>query len=103
MESLGALVFAVTVHPDEWRAVSARTDEFAIWGVGAHPADERALGAFDAVRFATALEGALFVGEVGLDHRRGDLARQEDILDIVLAEVQANPRPVSLHSVRASA
>src|SRR4051794_33053643 len=103
LTTLNALVFAVTVHPREWNPALRRDDALTVWGLGAHPARADSLRDFDAARLGEVLERALLVGEVGLDARAGRLPQQEAVLDAALELVISVPRPVSLHSVGASA
>lgn len=102
LKNLDAFVFAVTIHPREWEAALRRNDQLAIWGLGVHPARADAVRAFDAARLADAIEGTLLIGEIGLDGRAGDLAKQIVTLEAVLEAVAAVPRPVTLHSVAAT-
>jgi TatD DNase family protein len=81
-----------------------RDDELAIWGIGIHPGLESAVTAFDAEVFSAALEQAIIVGEVGLDGRSTvPMKAQRRVFDAILEAVSATPRPISIHSVGASA
>lgn len=99
IRGLGAFIFAMTRSVDEFTQVSARRDTRAVWGIGVHPGLVRINKAFDAVDFAKALSSATFVGEVGLDgSSRVPLSDQVRVFRAVLAELQRQPRIVSVHS-----
>lgn len=101
---LHACIWIVTNEPTEWPGALRRPDLLAMWGVGAHPASSTALGAFDESVFASAIQQASFVGEVGLDGAaRVDPAQQSEVFAAVLRTVAQTPRPVSIHSRQASA
>lgn len=102
LAALDALVFAVTMHPREWKQALARDDALTVWGLGVHPASAESLRAFDADQFGEHLEQALLVGEVGLDARAGRLSHQKAVLGAVLDAVGKVPRPITLHSVGTS-
>ena len=73
-----------------------------MWGIGVHPGLPQEITAFDAVGFATALEDALFVGEVGLDGKsKAPIAKQRAVFDQVLDAVAGGlARPLSTASPR---
>ncbi|HEV7565554.1 MAG TPA: TatD family hydrolase [Microbacteriaceae bacterium] len=100
---LDAVVLAVTRSIDEWRPTTSRGDELALWGVGCHPGVTEAVDAFHVEEFDEALQKAAFVGEVGLDGRSPvPMDKQLEVLTAVLDCVQRTPRPVSIHSTRAT-
>lgn len=99
IRALGAFIFATTRSVGEFTKVSARRDLRAVWGVGVHPGLVRFNKAFDAADFAKALSSATFVGEVGLDgSSRVPPSDQVRVFRAVLAELQRQPRIVSIHS-----
>ncbi|AXA95283.1 TatD family hydrolase [Microbacterium sp. PM5] len=99
VRSLGAFILAMTRSTDEFAAVRSRNDSRASWGVGVHPGLVRNIKGFDAGAFRTAVESSAFVGEVGLDGAsRVPLADQVRVFRAVLAELQRQPRVVSVHS-----
>lgn len=99
IRALGAFVFAMTRSVDEFTKISARRDTRAVWGVGVHPGLVRINKAFDAADFGKALSSATFVGEVGLDgSSRVAQSDQIHVFRAVLAELQRQPRIVSIHS-----
>ena len=103
LRGVRAVVVAVTREPSEWAPALSRRDPTAVWGLGAHPGVAAALRDFDAERFAQALDGALFVGEAGLDGRaRTDRHAQADVFASVLAALRAQPRPITIHSTSAT-
>jgi TatD DNase family protein len=97
----GAQVFAVTRTLAEAALVVGRRDLGLVWGLGVHPGDRAARLAFDVAAFAGLLDRFTLVGEIGLDRRGGDLARQKQILDEILTSVQGRPVLLSLHSTGA--
>lgn len=100
---LRALVVAVTREQAEWRAALRRRDELSLWGIGVHPGLPSEIASFDADSFATAVEAALVVGEIGLDGRsKAPTASQRAVFDQVLEVVARLPRPATIHSVGAS-
>jgi TatD DNase family protein len=104
LADLGAFVFAVTRSRAEWDAALRRSDVLSVWGLGVHPGVTAAIEGFDPDDFQTALQGAVLVGEVGLDGKsKVAMTAQRAVFDEVLLAVQDQPRPVSIHSVRASA
>lgn len=103
LRGVRAVVVAVTREPSEWAAARSRRDPTAVWGLGAHPGVPAALRDFDAGRFAEALDGALFVGEIGLDGRaRTDRDAQADVFASVLRVLSEQPRPITIHSTSAT-
>jgi TatD DNase family protein len=92
------IIFAVTRSLDEAEAVAFRKDPSLVWGCGVHPGVRAARDGFDAQRFARLLPQFGLVGEVGLDRRGGDLARQEQILRSIFASVAEEPVLLSVHS-----
>jgi TatD DNase family protein len=100
---LDALIFAMTRSRSEWQDALGRRDELTLWGIGVHPGVPAAINDFESDAFRSALQETVLVGEVGLDGAsRVPMARQQAVLDDVLAAVQELQRPVSIHSVRAS-
>lgn len=103
LADLESFVVAVTREQTEWQPALERHDEFAVWGIGAHPGLPEEIESFDAVAFDTALNDALFVGEVGLDGRsKTPATAQRAVFDQVLNAVAQQPRPTTIHSVSAS-
>jgi TatD DNase family protein len=103
--ALRAVVFVATRSISEAREALNRTpwDELAVWGVGTHPASADALNEFEPASFATLVDRAAFVGEVGLDGRvKSRQGRQREVFDSVLACLQRVPRLTSIHSYRAT-
>jgi len=104
LRALRAVVFAVTREPAEWDAAVARRDRHCVWGLGCHPGVPRAFETFDIHRFKQLLGRAPLVGEVGLDGRsKVPMDRQRRVFAAVLRELAEEPRPVTIHSVGASA
>lgn len=104
IRGLGAFVAAVTREEREWHAATQRRDDLAVWGVGVHPGLPEQIAGFDAERFAAAVSSAQLVGEVGLDGRsKAPVANQIKVLQQILEIVAASPRPVTIHSVLATA
>ena len=97
----GAQVFAVTRALAEAALVVDRRDLGLVWGLGVHPGDRAARSAFDIATFAGLLDRFTLVGEIGIDRRGGDIARQQRILDEILTSVQGRPVLLSLHSTGA--
>jgi TatD DNase family protein len=103
LTSLRAAVFAVTPSLSEWQRAAGRTDELTAWGVGCHPAITDEVENFSPSAFSEALDAAAFVGEVGLDARRGTaIATQREVFSQVLEMLNERPRLVSIHSAGAS-
>ncbi len=103
LTSLRAAVFAVTPSLSEWQRAAGRTDELTAWGLGCHPAIASEVESFSPSAFSEALDSATFVGEVGLDARRGAaIATQKEVFHQVLEMLSERPRLVSIHSVGAS-
>lgn len=101
LEGLGAVVFAVTRSLDEYEEVKLRSDAVTVWGIGCHPGLTTAQSSYDADRFASLLQHAAFVGEVGLDgSSKVPIGRQEEVFASALAAVATTPRLVSIHSYR---
>jgi len=99
LTALGGLVMAVTRSLDEAETALTRSDALTVWGIGCHPAIPEAVNGFNRDRFASLLERAAFVGEVGLDRRsRVPMHRQLKVLVQVLEEIGQTPRAVSLHT-----
>ncbi len=101
LESLDALVFAVTRDPGEWDEALGRSDQMTIWGIGAHPRFPDSLRSFSRSSFAAAVDQSLLVGEVGLDAKADDRLSERAFKE-VLAVVAELPRPTSIHSQGAS-
>lgn len=103
LASLGAAVLAVTRSPSEWTKAAGRKDDFAAWGLGCHPGLINEVETFSPDGFSDALVSAPFVGEVGIDGRRGaDMTSQSDVFDQVLEMVATYRRAVSIHSMGAA-
>jgi len=103
LRGLRAVVVAVTREPREWDAAIGRRDPATLWAIGAHPGVAAALRDFDAGRFRSAVDGAVFVGEVGLDARaKTDRAVQAEVFNAVLTVLAEHPRPVTIHSTAAT-
>lgn len=97
------MVFAVTRSLDEYEEVRRRSDAVTVWGPGCHPGVAAAQRSFNEGRFATLVNHAPFVGEVGLDgSSRVPIERQCEVFDSILRIVAATPRPISIHSFRAT-
>lgn len=93
-----AVVFAMTRSLHEASQVKNRRDHSLIWGLGIHPAVATARAAWDPERFKDLLRSFALVGEIGLDRRGGDWARQCSIFQEVLTIVRSEPVLVSIHS-----
>lgn len=93
-----AVVFAMTRSLHEASQVENRRENSLVWGLGVHPAVETARSAWDPERFRDLLGSFALVGEIGLDRRGGDLARQRSIFREVLTIVRTEPVLVSVHS-----
>src|SRR5438105_3834037 len=92
LASLRAAVFVVTRSPSEWAEAAGRTDQLATWGVGCHPGLANEVERFLPAAFSRALASAAFVGEVGLDARRGAaMASQRKVFDQVLEMLMVHP------------
>lgn len=97
-----AVVFAMTRSLHEASQVKNRRDRSLVWGVGVHPAVATARAAWDRERFTDLLGSFALVGEIGLDRRGGDWARQRSIFQELLTIVRSEPVLVSIHSSGAS-
>ena len=97
----GAQVFAVTRTLAQAALVAGRRDFGLVWGLGAHPGDLAARSTFDVATFVGLLDRFALIGEIGLDRRSGDVARQQQILDEILTSVRGRPVLLSLHSTGA--
>ncbi|MFT4081395.1 MAG: TatD family hydrolase [Nocardioides sp.] len=93
-----SVVFAMTRSVHEARQVRNRRDQSLIWGIGLHPGVAAARTAWDSKQFTELLGSFALVGEIGLDRRGGDLARQRSIFKEVLSIVRNEPVLVSIHS-----
>lgn len=99
LRELRAVVFAVTREPSEWRAAAGRRDRSCVWGLGCHPAVERAAKTFDPERLHDQVQKCPVIGEVGLERRSTvPQDRQLTIFRAVLDVARARPRLVSIHS-----
>lgn len=97
------VVFAMTRSLQEARRVRNRRDATLVWGIGVHPGVAAARGAWDAKQFTDLLGSFALVGEIGLDRRGGDWARQRSIFTELLGIVRSEPVLVSIHSSGAAA
>jgi TatD DNase family protein len=93
-----SVAFAMTRSLHEARQIRNRRDAALVWGIGVHPGLATARAAWDSKQFTDLLGSFALVGEIGLDHRGGDLARQRSILREVLNIVRSEPVLVSIHS-----
>jgi TatD DNase family protein len=101
-DSSGA-VLAMTLSLNEAAIALDRRDARLAWGVGCHPRFLKAQEAFEKDRFRELAKRAAFVGEVGLDTgSRVPLELQLRTFRSVLEVVAELPRPVSIHSYRAT-
>lgn len=99
LEHLGnVLILAMTRSIVEAEGVSRREDPQLVWGCGLHPGDRSARDSFNAARFERLVGQFAVVGEIGMDRRAGDLARQESILTDILAMTKDAPVLLSIHS-----
>ncbi len=99
LESLGAVVFAVTRSLSEGQQALERGDRATIWGIGCHPGVAKAHKAFRPEMFAELIKQTPFAGELGLDGKsRVPLSVQMATLRDALQVLITNPRIVSLHS-----
>jgi TatD DNase family protein len=93
----------MTLSLDEAALVVDRREPHITWGVGCHPRKLKAQEAFDAERFGELAERAAIVGEIGLDTgSRVPLELQLQTFRQALEIVAELPRPVSIHSYRAT-
>lgn len=97
-----SVVFAMTRSLHEARQVKARRDSALLWGIGVHPGVAAARDGWDAKEFTDLLGSFALVGEVGLDRRGGDWARQRSIFEELLNIVRSEPVLVSIHSTGAA-
>lgn len=93
-----SVVFAMTRSLHEARQVKNRRDSTFVWGIGVHPGVASAREAWDRKQFTHLLASFALVGEIGLDRRGGDMARQRTIFNEVLSIVRSEPVLVSVHS-----
>lgn len=93
-----SVVFAMTRSLHEARQVRNRRETALVWGIGVHPGVSTAREAWNSKQFADLLGSFALVGEIGLDRRGGDLARQRSILKELLSIVRGEPVLVSIHS-----
>jgi TatD DNase family protein len=102
------------VDRDSWVSLQALAagHEVCSIALGLHPcflsrhADEDDLQALDALlvsRIASEESGIVAVGEIGLDYRRGEVARQCALFEAQLNCATKHDLPVIVHSVRAHA
>lgn len=97
-----SVVFAMTRSLREARQVSSRRDPALVWGIGVHPGVAAARAAWDSKLFTDLLGSFALVGEIGLDRRGGDWARQRLIFKELLSIVRSEPVLVSIHSTGAA-
>lgn len=93
-----SVVFAMTRSLHEARQVKGRRDPALVWGIGVHPGVAAARDEWDSKLFTDLLGSFALVGEVGLDRRGGDWARQRAIFQQLLHIVRNEPVLVSIHS-----
>ncbi len=93
-----SLVFAMTRSLQEARRVMHRRDPALVWGIGVHPGVAAARDEWDPEQFTDLLSSFALVGEVGLDRRGGDWARQRAIFKELLRIVRNEPVLISIHS-----
>lgn len=93
-----SVVFAMTRSLSEARQVRNRRDPALVWGIGVHPGVAEARAAWDSKLFTDLVGSFALVGEIGLDRRGGDWARQRAIFKEVLSIVSSEPVLVSIHS-----
>lgn len=94
----GAVILAVTRDLSEAATVPFGCYPTLIWGVGVHPRNGSGLAAYSGERFNALLPRFALVGEVGLDHRAGQLATQRQVFSDILARTGDNPVITSIHS-----
>lgn len=97
-----AVVFAMTRSLGEANQVKNRRDDSLLWAMGVHPALATARTSWDPERFKDLLGSFALVGEIGLDRRGGDWARQASIFREILTLVRGEPVLLSIHSSGAS-
>lgn len=93
-----AVVFAMTRSLQEAGQVKSRQDHSLIWGIGVHPAVAASRAAWDPELFKSLLGSFALVGEIGLDRRGGEWARQREILHEILTILRGEPVLASIHS-----
>lgn len=93
-----SVVFAMTRSLHEARQVRNRRETALVWGIGVHPGVAIARAAWDPKQFTDLLGSFALVGEIGLDRRGGDMARQRSIFKELLSIVRSEPVLVSVHS-----
>lgn len=99
LEVLRAAIFSVTRSMAEWDEARYRNDALCVWGLGSHPANKAGARTFNAGAFRERLADAPFVGEIGLElNSPVASSRQLEIFDEALHELEARPRPASVHS-----
>ena len=102
----GVVIVGVTNHAEEFQAAKGRfaTAKNVRLAVGLHPLLAGRLSARDIAAFLRAAEGADYIGEVGLDYSRdgaSSKARQQAVLDEILANARLGGKVWSFHSRRA--
>lgn len=97
-----AVVFAMTRSLTEAARVRDLSNDTLVWGVGVHPGVATARQEWDPDRFQAMLPSFALVGEVGLDRRGGDWARQRVIFSDILTITKAEPVLISIHSTGAA-
>lgn len=91
------VVFAMAREPSETASAAAGRSENIVWGCGAHPAYIASGGDFDIEQFSRRSSQYAVIGEIGLDRRSGNLARQEAVLDSILRRLRDVPALFSIH------
>jgi TatD DNase family protein len=98
-----AFIFAMTREPAEAAEAAQRYDSNILWGCGAHPSYVARGGAVDLDQFARRAKRFAVVGEIGLDRRSGNLARQTEVFSELLDRLKGEPVLMSVHSAGCTA
>lgn len=98
-----ALIFAMTREPAEATEAARRYDTNILWGCGAHPSYVARGGAVDLDQFVRLSKRFVVVGEIGLDRRSGNLARQTGVFSDLLDRLHGEPVLMSVHSAGCTA
>jgi TatD DNase family protein len=104
VQALGEVyIFAVTRTLAEAAQVHTARHPHLIWGCGIHPRLPRAISEYDEGTFRTLVERFMFVGEIGLDAKYGDLQSQVRVFDSILEVISELAVMCSIHSAGAAA